>query len=75
MACASSEATAPSSQPLAQWCARGPLFTNVCRTPAWDICVSSWAMWEVQALTSPLIHRRFCVLNACALLSTSEGIS
>jgi hypothetical protein len=32
-------------------------------------------MWEVQAATSPLIHSRFCVLNACALLSTSEGIS
>jgi hypothetical protein len=32
-------------------------------------------MWEVQALTSPLIHRRFCALNAVALLTTSEGIS
>ena len=32
-------------------------------------------MCEVQALTSPLIQRRFCVLNACALLSTSGGIS
>ncbi len=32
-------------------------------------------MCEVQALTSPLIHSRFWVLNACALLSTSGGIS
>ena len=75
VAFASREVTAPSSQPLAQWCVRAPLCTKVCRSPAWDISLSSSTMCWVQALVSPLIHRRLRVVNACALLITSAGIS